>query len=399
MAVVDAAAKWLKLTNPPLTPRLGAIKTIAANLDVAPTMSDSMVLKVTYASYSPESARKILDTLLDNYLQQHIEIHKTQVSPEFFKDKIKLLKDQLTQKENELEQARKRLKISSLDNQKTLLLSQFNTFDTAMRENSAQINASRAKIQLMEEMLRRRPEAIKKLGGGMGLGISPLTEQLRTRLLDLRLKEADLATRFTPQAPALRDVRNQIKETEQMISGQKPEAYGGIMELDPRRTDMEMQVQLARAELEAQNAREGALTKEVTALRREIDTLASHEKELHGLEREVALLETEYRQYTNSLQVSETSSALDRDKISNVCIVQSATLPTETVKSKRKLLALMGFGIFLGLAAGIGWAFVLDYCNHSIKTSDDIEKGLGLPVLMTLPHMRHHKAELQEDVA
>jgi capsular exopolysaccharide synthesis family protein len=40
----------------------------------------------------------------------------------------------------------------------------------------------------------------------------------------------------------------------------------------------------------------------------------------------------------------------------------------------------------VSLAAGIGLAFLLDYLDDSVKTSDDIGRHLGLPTLALIPH-------------
>ena len=40
----------------------------------------------------------------------------------------------------------------------------------------------------------------------------------------------------------------------------------------------------------------------------------------------------------------------------------------------------------LSLVAGVGLAFLLDYLDDSVKTSDDISRHLGLPTLALIPH-------------
>ena len=42
--------------------------------------------------------------------------------------------------------------------------------------------------------------------------------------------------------------------------------------------------------------------------------------------------------------------------------------------------------MFLSLAAGIGLAFLLDYLDDSVRTSDDVSRHLGLPTLALIPH-------------
>lgn len=45
----------------------------------------------------------------------------------------------------------------------------------------------------------------------------------------------------------------------------------------------------------------------------------------------------------------------------------------------------MIFAVFIGLALGIGLAFFIEYLDTSVKTLEDVEKFLGLPVLAVIP--------------
>src|SRR4029079_10952474 len=42
--------------------------------------------------------------------------------------------------------------------------------------------------------------------------------------------------------------------------------------------------------------------------------------------------------------------------------------------------------LLLVLAAGIGLAFLLDYLDDSVRTSEDVSRHLGLPTLALIPH-------------
>ena len=42
--------------------------------------------------------------------------------------------------------------------------------------------------------------------------------------------------------------------------------------------------------------------------------------------------------------------------------------------------------VVTGGAAGIGLAFLLDFLDDSVRTSDDITRHLGLPTLALIPH-------------
>lgn len=394
-------AKKLHLVDPNMTLAQAATQDIVKKVQALPTMSESYVLRVTYMNSSPTAAQKVLDALLDAYQQQHIMIHRIGVSPEFFQAKIDSLKKQLTEKENALEAERKRLNITSLEGQKTLLLNQFNTFDTALKENAMSITSLKAKISQFDTMLARRQK-----GGGTGKSSrreaarsNPIADTLRGKLLDLQFRESDLASRYTDANPSLIDVRRQKKEVERMLTGESSKMPGMDLiadAVDGPSQEIELQETLAKVELEAESAREGTLIKAINDVRKDLDILMGNEKSVKQHERDVDILENEYRQYLKSMQVADISSALDKDKISNVSILQRATLPAEPVKSQRKLLALLGFGIFLSLLGGIGWAFGVEFCDHSVKTSEEVEKKLGLPVLVALPYHKRHKPLMLE---
>ncbi|MBW2058458.1 MAG: hypothetical protein JRJ26_13275 [Deltaproteobacteria bacterium] len=60
------------------------------------------------------------------------------------------------------------------------------------------------------------------------------------------------------------------------------------------------------------------------------------------------------------------------------------------VKPKKRLNVLIGG--FLGLMAGVGMAFLLEFLNPVFRTREDVDQFLGLPVLATLPKEKGTRA-------
>ncbi|MEH7239554.1 YveK family protein [Bacillus sp. JJ1562] len=67
--------------------------------------------------------------------------------------------------------------------------------------------------------------------------------------------------------------------------------------------------------------------------------------------------------------------------VDNVSILSPAELLENPVPVKPNPMLNMAIAIVVGLMAGIGLAFLLEYLDNTIKTEQDIEKLLGLPVL------------------
>ena len=104
------------------------------------------------------------------------------------------------------------------------------------------------------------------------------------------------------------------------------------------------------------------------------------------MRRNISLSEQEYLNYRDNLQATEISAALDSAHVSNVKILQPATLPVTPVKPRKT--RMIAIGLFIAFFGSIGFAFVIEYFDHSFKTNEEVERRLGLPVLATIPKVR-----------
>jgi capsular exopolysaccharide synthesis family protein len=110
---------------------------------------------------------------------------------------------------------------------------------------------------------------------------------------------------------------------------------------------------------------QGQAVTELTTKKREIETNRN-------------LLDT----YTQRQKEQELAIASGRPD--NIKIAAKAVAPTVPDGPQRGRNILVAFIASLG--AGIGLAFLLDYLDDSVKTSDDIGRHLGLPTLALIPH-------------
>ena len=97
-----------------------------------------------------------------------------------------------------------------------------------------------------------------------------------------------------------------------------------------------------------------------------------------GIETNRNLLDT----YTQRLKEQEL--AIANSSPDNIKIAAPAVPPNGPVGPQRNRNILVAF--LLSLAAGVGLAFLMDYLDDSVKTSDDIGRHLGLPTLALIPH-------------
>lgn len=71
-------------------------------------------------------------------------------------------------------------------------------------------------------------------------------------------------------------------------------------------------------------------------------------------------------------------------RIDNIHILSPAELPETPSPIKPQPVLNMAIALVVGLMAGVGIAFLLEYMDNTIKNEQDIEKMLELPILGTI---------------
>jgi capsular exopolysaccharide synthesis family protein len=82
-------------------------------------------------------------------------------------------------------------------------------------------------------------------------------------------------------------------------------------------------------------------------------------------------------------------------KANNVRIIDAAEVPKSPVRPKKAQNILIA--IIVGLVGGTGLAFLIEYMDNTIKTTDDVERYVKLPLLGYVPVIEKSFTELQKD--
>ncbi|MHB1391557.1 MAG: YveK family protein [Clostridia bacterium] len=70
-------------------------------------------------------------------------------------------------------------------------------------------------------------------------------------------------------------------------------------------------------------------------------------------------------------------------RVENVQVVDTAKVPDSPIKPRPTMNIAIAF--MIALMTGVGVAFLLEYLDHTIKTPQDVEKYLELPVIGVIP--------------
>ena len=64
-------------------------------------------------------------------------------------------------------------------------------------------------------------------------------------------------------------------------------------------------------------------------------------------------------------------------------VIEDASVPRVPIRPRRMMNLIVA--VLVGLFVGVGTALVIEYFDTTIKTPDDVERYLGLPVIGIVP--------------
>lgn len=356
-----------------------AVATVRENLAVG-AKKQSHIINLTYQAGSPELARDTLNVLIDRYLDRHIEMHRSQAPLQFIEKRAESLRTTLEQKENLLKNFQAQNSMSSMDGQKTKVLNQVSLLQTETDQVVSLIAASSAKIESIKISLQGRSPN-RELNRVIGRP-NRTVEAIKNRLFELRSQEADLAAHYPDTDRALIDLRDKIRLAESQLS-QESETLTEITQgVDTNYQALQLGLANERAQLQALKARREVLGRQIEERKAALLELSSHEISLKSIQREIDIANGEYQQYRENLQRAKISADLDSGRFSNVSIVQPPTLSLVPIKPRKTVNLILG--MLLGIAGGLGLAFLREYFDSTIKGAEDVEEKLGLPVLASI---------------
>src|ERR1022692_3584841 len=192
---------------------------------------------------------------------------------------------------------------------------------------------------------------------------SSMLEKLREKEADLNTLYAQATTQFGSGYPKVVELNNQIKQVGTEIAAEETRMQQGI-----------------RDEYLAAVQRENLLTTAFEQQTQQANQLNESAIEYSVLKRDAEANRQLYQDLLQRLKEAGVSAGL---RSSNIRVVDVARTPTSPIKPN--VPRNLELGLLLGLACGIGLAFVLESLDTSIRTMEEVNSISTLPALGTIP--------------
>ena len=205
------------------------------------------------------------------------------------------------------------------------------------------------------------------------------------RLLELGQMDAISAVLDNPRIQRLRDQEQELEREIRLDSERYQGSYPGLgdsksnLQAVRDQIDRELRklVNAFKNDYEVARAYQQRLQREVRTLEASVQQLSRKQLEAETLQRTVATNTQSYDAFLNQLMETRTRSA---DTVSMIARVIDPAVPvfTPVKPNKRRMLMI---GLLLALLAGVGVALMLDKFDNTLKSREDVQERLSVPVL------------------
>ena len=221
-----------------------------------------------------------------------------------------------------------------------------------------QINA-----EYTERLRILKSESWTALSKEFSLNDRVMQQMLSNRALLLQQQDELYGIRYTEKHPKLIALDRQIDQINLRI-----------------RLEVEKHVASKHAELEIVLAKENAVKKELSLMESQAKELDKKLIELQFLLGEAERNEKLYKAIDNRLSEVDLSQFLQSNNIRFVDRAVASDVPVRPSLTMNLVMALL-----LGLLGGAGLAFLVEYLDNTVKTKEDLEALLGVPLLGVVP--------------
>ena len=344
---------------------------------------DSNIIKVSYTAKNPEIAQRVVSELITLSLEKHIAAHRTPGSYEFFVEQTKHLRNELATSEGKLKTLKNKAGITSIEQQQTILLERIRMLEVEKDSTDSSLASSTAKVRSLEEAIARIPQTtvLTETTGYPSSG----ADAMREELFRLQIEEQKLLKNFSEDSRSVQSIRREIARAEELLKKEQDRTQI-TKGLNRSYEELSLALLTEKVNQVAFEKKLSSLNEQITAAQKQLAPLNEAEMEITALMRDISTQEANLRKYSENLEQARIDNAMERQRISNISIVQEATFPIKSIRPRKAVN--LGLGFFLGVFGALLLAIVCELMDHTVKSPQDIENKLHLKSLGYIPRLR-----------
>jgi polysaccharide biosynthesis transport protein len=330
-----------------------AVRAVQGGLTVNPVRR-TRVVEIGFVSPNPLLAQRIANGVAAAFMQSNLDrrVDNTAFARKFLEDRLQQTKLKLEDSERALIGFAQKQNIANLDETIGLVRKTQDSLNTEL----ATVQAARIKAEAQLEQFD------SKAGVSLDSLKSAALEGMRQKLADLQADYEAKRSQYKPDYPEMQQLALRIRE----VKTQMAEESGAFQ-------------RATQGEARAARANETLLLRQIGKVQTELLALQGRSIQFNILKREA---DTNRQLYDGLLQRYKEIGVEGSSSANNISMLDPAQNGSLFKPNFQTNLLL---GLVLGLALGVGFVLLLEKLDDTLKTPDDIERQLRLPVLGLVP--------------
>jgi len=203
------------------------------------------------------------------------------------------------------------------------------------------------------------------IGSVSGVLSSEVVGQLRAKRADIVHDQTQILQRYGPKYPDAIRVTQQLEQIDRQIADESRRIVQGLT-----------------ANAQAASARAASLQGELSRLRAEQASNTRASAAAAGLKRQA---DAKSSVFTQTSEVAQRLTSRQQASMPQASIVEPAAIPDRATFPNKPLMLI--FGVLFGLIAASATVAFVEASSVGFRTMQDIEQGLGLPYLASMPQI------------
>jgi polysaccharide biosynthesis transport protein len=360
--IVDKVIENLNLKKriPALESAADPARALQGSISVEPRRNTRLVA-VKFESPDPALAAEVSNALARQYVKHNLDVklRGAQEAMTWLNEQMSSLKVKVQESSEALQNYRVKAGIMGLQEQRQITAQKIMDFNKQYLEAQAQRLSVEAKLGELQRVTSDR-------GGAQTIftvADSALIQKLKQEASELETQKAKLSRTYKEKHPEILKVDAQLEQV-----GAKIDA------------EIKTMLRAVQTEFRVARAREETLLGNVNRLRAEAQELNEKEIQYLNLQRDSDSNQQLYEAVLKRLKETGVTGGLESN---NVSVIEDAAVPRTPVRPRKTVN--LAISVLVGLVVGIGVALMIEYFDTTVKTPDDVERYLGLPVIGIVP--------------
>jgi uncharacterized protein involved in exopolysaccharide biosynthesis len=357
-----------------------AERRLAKNIEVQPVKKANLIA-IRFAASDPQAAARVLRILAAVYLEKHMTVHRPIGEFRFYEQQTEQSRKKLDDSQRALLNFTSSHRVIAAGEHRDLALQKLSELESRGRETRIEISETQQRVKELGEQVSKQAE---RTVTQMRTADNPeLLKALKSELLDLQIRRAQLLTKFEPSHRLVQEIEQQIVLAKNAIAAE------GLTPVRDETTDKNPQhewaiseLQKAQVQLNSLLARQREIFWQESSYRGTAETLGHDAVTQDDLVASEKAARENYLLYVKKQEEARMNDALDERGIVNVAIAEEPVAPALPVWSIWMILAV---GFAGAGAAGVGAAFTADYFDPAFRNPEDVFAYLDAPVLASFP--------------